>query len=47
MESQQHGACFDAKTGDIEDAPSLDALQSYKVPFSIQRLLKLTEVSIK
>lgn len=26
-----HGACFDVKTGDIEDAPSIDCLQSYKV----------------
>lgn len=26
-----HGACFDAKTGDIEDAPALDSLVSLKV----------------
>ena len=26
-----HGACFDVKSGDIEDAPSIDCLQSYKV----------------
>lgn len=27
----QHGACFDVKSGDIEDAPGLDALHKYKV----------------
>ncbi|KAL5606739.1 hypothetical protein BROUX41_003131 [Berkeleyomyces rouxiae] len=26
-----HGACFSAKTGDIEDAPALDALPTFKV----------------
>lgn len=26
-----HGACFDGKTGDIEDYPGLDSLQKYKV----------------
>ncbi|GAA6026191.1 hypothetical protein JCM10207_008768 [Rhodosporidiobolus poonsookiae] len=26
-----HGACFNACTGDIEDAPGLDSLQSFKV----------------
>lgn len=26
-----HGACFDAKTGDIEDAPALDNLLTFKV----------------
>jgi len=26
-----HGACFNAKTGDIEDAPALDALAAFKV----------------
>lgn len=26
-----HGACFDAKTGDIEDAPALDNLMSFKL----------------
>ncbi|RIA86180.1 hypothetical protein C1645_714583 [Glomus cerebriforme] len=26
-----HGACFDAKTGDIEDSPGLDNLQKFKV----------------
>ncbi|ROV93992.1 hypothetical protein VSDG_06241 [Cytospora chrysosperma] len=26
-----HGACFNAKTGDIEDAPALDALATFKV----------------
>ncbi|KAJ1954012.1 Apoptosis-inducing factor 1 [Dispira parvispora] len=26
-----HGACFDVGTGDIEDAPALDALQSFPV----------------
>ena len=26
-----HGACFSVTTGDIEDAPSLDSLQSYQV----------------
>lgn len=26
-----HGACFDAKTGDIEEAPALDSLLSFKV----------------
>ncbi len=31
IECQWHGACFDAKTGDIEDGPSLDGLQRYNV----------------
>ncbi|KAK2053125.1 hypothetical protein LY76DRAFT_525263 [Colletotrichum caudatum] len=26
-----HGACFNAKTGDVEDAPALDALPTFKV----------------
>lgn len=26
-----HGACFNVKTGDIEDAPALDAITSYKL----------------
>ncbi|GES79469.1 AIF-like mitochondrial oxidoreductase [Rhizophagus clarus] len=26
-----HGACFDVKTGDIEDSPGLDNLQTFKV----------------
>ena len=26
-----HGACFNAKTGDIEDFPGIDSLQRYKV----------------
>jgi nitrite reductase/ring-hydroxylating ferredoxin subunit len=26
-----HGACFDAKTGDIEDSPALDSLMSFKL----------------
>ena len=26
-----HGACFRVQTGDIEDAPSIDGLASYKV----------------
>ena len=26
-----HGACFNAKTGDIEDAPAPNHLQSFKV----------------
>ena len=26
-----HGACFNIKTGDIEDFPGLDGLQTYKV----------------
>ena len=26
-----HGACFNIKTGDIEDFPGLDSLQTYKV----------------
>jgi apoptosis-inducing factor 3 len=26
-----HGACFDVKTGDIEDGPSVDGLASYAV----------------
>ncbi|KAI8624815.1 hypothetical protein F5Y19DRAFT_283079 [Xylariaceae sp. FL1651] len=26
-----HGACFNAKTGDVEDAPALDALTTFKV----------------
>ncbi|KAJ2986579.1 hypothetical protein NUW58_g4956 [Xylaria curta] len=26
-----HGACFNAKTGDVEDAPALDALTAFKV----------------
>lgn len=29
--SPWHGACWKAATGDIEDAPGLDALASYKV----------------
>ena len=29
--TQWHGACFKATTGDIEDAPALDSLPSYKV----------------
>ena len=36
IECPWHGACFDAKTGDIEDAPSLDSLQSYKVSINGQ-----------
>ncbi|KAI1149165.1 hypothetical protein F4825DRAFT_464369 [Nemania diffusa] len=28
---QWHGACFNAKTGDVEDAPALDALAAFKV----------------
>jgi len=28
---QFHGACFNVKTGDVEEAPSLDALASYEV----------------
>lgn len=26
-----HGACFNAKTGDVEDAPALDALAAFKI----------------
>ncbi|KAI0423437.1 hypothetical protein F5Y09DRAFT_327355 [Xylaria sp. FL1042] len=26
-----HGACFNAKTGDVEDAPALDALNTFKI----------------
>lgn len=26
-----HGACFNVKTGDIEDYPGLDCLPTYKV----------------
>ena len=26
-----HGACFRVQTGDIEDSPSVDALQSFKI----------------
>ncbi|KAI0811892.1 hypothetical protein GGR55DRAFT_687998 [Xylaria sp. FL0064] len=26
-----HGACFNAKTGDVEDAPALDALNAFKI----------------
>ena len=33
IECQWHGACFDAKTGDIEDGPSLDGLMRYDVSF--------------
>jgi hypothetical protein len=28
--SSRHGACFNAHTGDIEDAPALAALHSFK-----------------
>ena len=28
-----HGACFNIKTGDIEDFPGLDSLHSFKVRF--------------
>ncbi|KAI0443090.1 hypothetical protein F4803DRAFT_516832 [Xylaria telfairii] len=28
---QWHGACFNAKTGDVEDAPALDALAAFEV----------------
>lgn len=30
-----HGACFDLSTGDIEDFPGLDSLQTHEVEYSI------------
>ena len=42
-----HGACFRAQTGDIEDSPSIDHLQSFKVT-TIDRLLsKETEYGLR
>ena len=29
-QSPWHGACFDVKSGDIEDAPGLNSLQTFK-----------------
>ena len=32
-----HGACFDLATGDIEDFPGLDSLQSFDVSLTYRR----------
>lgn len=34
-----HGACFNIKTGDIEDYPGLDSLPCYKVFILVQFLI--------
>lgn len=31
LHSPWHGACFDVCSGDIEDAPGLNSLQTFKV----------------
>uniref|UniRef100_A0A8C7YIS9 Apoptosis inducing factor mitochondria associated 4 n=1 Tax=Oryzias sinensis TaxID=183150 RepID=A0A8C7YIS9_9TELE len=38
-----HGACFNVRTGDIEDYPGLDSLPTYKVKQHANTSLKLTK----
>ncbi|KAJ3128642.1 hypothetical protein HK098_003849 [Nowakowskiella sp. JEL0407] len=43
-----HGACFSVKTGDIEDAPSVDGLLSFKVVTKGDKLfIEVTESELK
>lgn len=37
-----HGACFNIKTGDIEDYPGLDSLPCYKV-LELDQFIKITK----
>jgi putative NADH-flavin reductase len=43
-----HGACFRVQTGDIEDAPSVDHLQSFKVVVRSGKVfLSVNEAQVK
>ncbi|KAJ3278260.1 Apoptosis-inducing factor 3, partial [Blyttiomyces sp. JEL0837] len=43
-----HGACFRVQTGDIEDGPSMDSLQSYEVKIKGDRVfVKADELGVK
>ncbi|KAJ1534540.1 hypothetical protein HK096_003745 [Nowakowskiella sp. JEL0078] len=43
-----HGACFDVKTGDIEDAPSVDSLISYLITVKAGKVfVSVTEEQVK
>ena len=41
MRCPWHGACFNVKTGDIEDFPGLDSLHKYDVKVDDEGRIKL------
>ena len=42
--TSRHGACFNARTGDIEDAPALTALHSFKTELQGSKLQVTAEL---